>query len=61
MFIKSKFGLFNTDNIECFSVSGGATIYFCVGSNVPKLISYSDVMDKIADALKSGSNFLEVE
>lgn len=61
MFIKSKFGLFNTDNIECFSVSGGATIYFCVSSNVPKLVSNSDVMDKIAAALKNGDIILEVE
>ena len=61
MWIKSKYGLFNTDNIERFESSGRMTFGFGVSSNVPKQISDTNILDEISKALQDNQNFLEVE
>lgn len=61
MWIKSKYGLFNTDNFERFESAGRTTFGYGVGSSVPKPISDTNILDTIATSLQNNQDFLEVE
>ena len=61
MWIKSTFGLFNTDHIGRFEQVSQTTFAHMSNSASPKIICHSPVLDKIEDALKNGVQFLEVE
>jgi hypothetical protein len=61
MWIKSKYGLFNTDNFERFESAGRTTFGYGVGSSVPKPISDTNILDAIAVSLRNKQDFLEVE
>jgi hypothetical protein len=59
MWVISKDGLFNLDNVLHVRDFPGGTVADCNGSRL--LIADQNICDKIATALKNGENFLEVE
>lgn len=59
MWIISKKGLFNLDAISCIKEYPGETVAVCNGVRIS--IADQKICGKIVDALKNGTQFLEVE